>query len=58
MYLAARFASNPEPPELKSASISIPAPHGAIPARIYTPKRLRKTTASRRVSCSCTAAAS
>src|SRR5204863_8163295 len=23
--------------------ISIPAPHGAIPARIYTPKRVRKT---------------
>jgi acetyl esterase len=44
MYLAARFASNPEPPELESAKdISIPAPHGAIPARIYTPKRLRKT---------------
>ncbi len=44
MYLAARFASNPEPPELESAKdISIPVPHGAIPARIYTPKRLRKT---------------
>ena len=44
MYLAARFASNPEPPELESAKdISIPAPHGAIPARIYTPKQLRKT---------------
>jgi len=43
MYLAARFVSNPEPPELESArDISIPAPHGAIPARIYTPKQLRK----------------
>jgi acetyl esterase/lipase len=43
MYLAARFVSNPEPPELESAkNISIPAPHGAIPARIYTPKTLRK----------------
>ena len=43
MYLAARFVSNPEPPELESAKdISIPAPHGAIPARIYTPKTLRK----------------
>jgi acetyl esterase len=43
MYLAARFASNPEPPELESAKpLSIPAPHGSIPARIYTPKTLRK----------------
>ncbi len=43
MYLAARFVSNPEPPELASVKpLSIPAPHGAIPARIYTPKRLRK----------------
>jgi acetyl esterase len=44
MYLAARVVSNPEPPELESATpLSIPAPHGAIPARIYTPKVLRKT---------------
>ena len=44
MYLAARVVSNPEPPELESAQpLSIPAPHGAIPARIYTPKALRKT---------------
>jgi acetyl esterase len=43
MYLAARPIANPEPPELESAkSLSIPAPHGAIPARIYTPKQLRK----------------
>jgi acetyl esterase len=43
MYLAARVVSNPEPPELESARpLSIPAPHGAIPARIYTPKTLRK----------------
>jgi acetyl esterase len=43
MYLAARFASNPEPPELASAKdISISAPHGAIPARVYTPKKLRQ----------------
>jgi acetyl esterase len=43
MYLAARFVSNPEPPELLSANaLAIPAPHGAIPARIYTPKSLRK----------------
>lgn len=44
MYLAARFASNPEPPELESAAeLVISAPHGSIPARIYTPKPLRKT---------------
>jgi acetyl esterase len=43
MYLAARFVSNPEPPELESArELSIPAPHGSIPARIYTPRTLRK----------------
>ena len=41
-YLAARVVTNPEPPELKSvAPLSIPAPHGSIPARIYTPKTLR-----------------
>jgi acetyl esterase len=44
MYLAARPVSHPEPPELESAKpLSIAAPHGAIPARIYTPKQLRKT---------------
>src|SRR4051794_23177603 len=44
LYLAGRVVSNPEPPELESArEIAIPAPHGAIPARIYTPKNLRKT---------------
>jgi acetyl esterase len=43
-YLAARLVSNPEPPELESVQpLSIPAPHGAIPARIYTPRTLRKT---------------
>jgi len=43
LYLAGRFASNPEPPELESAKpLAIPAPHGAIPARIYTPKTLRR----------------
>jgi acetyl esterase len=41
-YLAGRVVSNPEPPELTSvAPLSIPAPHGSIPARIYTPKTLR-----------------
>jgi acetyl esterase len=42
-YMQARLVANPEPPELSSAEpLDIPAPHGAIPARIYTPKRLRK----------------
>jgi len=42
-YLAARPVTNPEPPELERvAPLSIPAPHGAIPARIYTPRTLRK----------------
>jgi acetyl esterase len=42
-YLQARFASNPEPPELKSIEpLVIPSPAGPIPARIYTPVRLRK----------------
>lgn len=41
-YMQARLVSNPEPPELKSAEpLSIPAPHGTIPARVYTPKTLR-----------------
>ena len=44
MYLAARPVANPEPPQLESAKpLSITAPHGAIPARIYTPKTLRKS---------------
>jgi acetyl esterase len=42
-YMQARLVSNPEPPELQSAEpLSIPAAHGAIPARIYTPKTLRR----------------
>jgi acetyl esterase len=42
-YMQARVIANPEPPELLSAEpLSIPAPHGTIPARIYTPKKLRK----------------
>ena len=43
-YSQARLVSNPEPPELeKIQPLAIPAPHGSIPARIYTPKTLRKT---------------
>ena len=42
-YLAGRVVTNPEPPELQSvAPLSIPAPHGSIAARVYTPKTLRK----------------
>jgi acetyl esterase len=42
-YMQARLVSNPEPPALKSAEpLSIPSPHGAIPARIYTPTSLRQ----------------
>jgi acetyl esterase len=44
LYLQGRLVSNPEPPELKSvAPLEIPSPHGAIPARIYTPLNLRLT---------------
>ncbi|WP_339026598.1 alpha/beta hydrolase [Bradyrhizobium symbiodeficiens] len=42
-YSQARFATNPEPPELaRIAPLSIPAPHGAIPARLYVPKEPRR----------------
>ena len=42
-YTQARFVMNPDPPELESTKdIAIPAPHGSIPARLYTPKTLRK----------------
>jgi len=38
-YGQARFATNPEPPELaRVAALAIPATHGEIPARIYVPK--------------------
>ena len=43
-YLAARLLMNPDPPELaKVDELAIPAPFGAIPARLYVPKQLRKT---------------
>jgi acetyl esterase len=43
LYLQGRVVTNPEPPELKSvAPLAVPAPCGAIPARIYTPLRLRQ----------------
>ena len=58
LYLAGRVVSNPQPPELESAKpLSIPAPQGAIPARIYTPKQLRKTGAGRPAWFTSTAAA-
>jgi acetyl esterase len=43
LYLKGRVVSNPEPPELASVEpLAIPSPAGSIPARIYTPMRLRK----------------
>ncbi|HEY7845314.1 MAG TPA: alpha/beta hydrolase, partial [Bradyrhizobium sp.] len=42
-YMQARLVSNPEPPELQAVEeLAIPASHGAIPARLYTPKTLRE----------------
>ncbi|MGY4332559.1 acetyl esterase [Bradyrhizobium sp. LB7.2] len=42
-YTQARFATNPEPPELARVTpLAIPAPHGTIPARIYVPKDRRR----------------
>jgi acetyl esterase len=43
LYLKGRFVTNPEPPELQSVQpLAIPSPAGSIPARLYTPKTLRK----------------
>ena len=43
-YLQGRVVTNPEPPELKSANpLKIPSAAGAIPARIYTPTKLRQS---------------
>ena len=43
LYLKGRFVTNPEPPELASVEpLTIPSPAGPIPARVYTPTRLRK----------------
>jgi acetyl esterase len=45
LYLKGRVVTNPEPPELEQVEpLSIPAPHGSIPARLYTPKTLRKAS--------------
>jgi acetyl esterase len=41
-YSLARFATNPEAPELARVDqLAIPSPHGGIPARLYVPKALR-----------------
>ncbi|WP_407154163.1 alpha/beta hydrolase [Bradyrhizobium sp. STM 3557] len=41
-YLAARLVTNPEPPPLADVrDLGIPAPHGAIPARLYRPHPVR-----------------
>jgi acetyl esterase len=43
LYLKGRVITNPEPPALDSVRpLTIPSPAGTIPARLYTPKRLRK----------------
>jgi acetyl esterase len=45
LYLKGRAVSNPEPPELKSVqALAIPSTHGSIPARIYTPLKLRQNS--------------
>jgi acetyl esterase len=45
LYLKGRVVTNPEPPELASVKdLAIPSPAGSIPARIYTPTRLRKAS--------------
>ncbi|MBR0855299.1 alpha/beta hydrolase [Bradyrhizobium liaoningense] len=42
-YARARFATNPEPPDLPHVTeLAIPAPQGAIPARLYAPKEPRR----------------
>ncbi|WP_448043303.1 alpha/beta hydrolase [Bradyrhizobium liaoningense] len=42
-YSQARFATNPEPPELARVTpLAIPAPHGTIPARLYVPREPRR----------------
>jgi acetyl esterase len=44
LYLKGRLVTNPEPPELKAVQpLAIPSPDRIIPARIYTPLRLRQT---------------
>jgi len=44
LYLKGCAAASPEAPELlRTVPFSIPAPHGAIPARLYIPKTLRAT---------------
>src|SRR3954452_19621228 len=43
MYLQARLVSNPEPPALAEVrDIAIPGPGGPLPARVYTPKTVRR----------------
>jgi acetyl esterase len=43
LYLKGRVVTNPEPPELDQVKdLTIPSPTGSIPARIYTPRKLRK----------------
>ena len=47
LYLKGCLAASPEPPELERvAPLSIPAPHGAIGARLYVPRTLRNRSGS------------
>ncbi|AMA57953.1 alpha/beta hydrolase [Bradyrhizobium sp. CCGE-LA001] len=42
-YAQARFATNPEAPELaRVEELAVPAPHGTIPARLYVPRQPRQ----------------
>ncbi|MFK4507842.1 alpha/beta hydrolase [Bradyrhizobium daqingense] len=42
-YSQARFATNPDAPELaRVEELAIPAPHGKIPARLYIPRQPRR----------------
>jgi acetyl esterase len=43
LYLKSRVVTNPEPPPLRSVEpLAIPSPGGSIPARLYTPIKLRQ----------------
>jgi acetyl esterase/lipase len=44
LYLKSRVVTNPEPPPLRSVEpLAIPSPGGSIPARLYTPIKLRQS---------------
>src|ERR1035437_8087976 len=44
LYLKGGVVTTPDPPDLKSVQpLAIPSPAGSIPARVYTPVRLRES---------------